>query len=61
MKKQIIKYLAKELKGFEIEKRIERSNNEAQTRDNLIHPFLNILRYNGLDDLTHEYNTTGRR
>ena len=61
MKKQIIKYLAKELKGFEIEKRIERSNNEAQTRDNLIHPFLNILRYNGLDDLTHEYNTTGGR
>ena len=59
MKKQEIKYLLNTFKNFEIEKRILNSKNESETRDYLIHPFLDILNYDRIDDLNHEYNTRG--
>lgn len=53
--KQVVNQLKKQLNLFEAEKFITYSNDEAQTRDNLIHPFLNILNYEKIQDYTHEF------
>lgn len=53
--KQIINQLKKSLENWDIEKAIKHSNDETQTRDNLIHPFLEMLNYNKMDDYSHEY------
>lgn len=53
--KQIINQLKKSLENWDIEKAIKHSNDETQTRDNLIHPFFEMLNYNKMDDYSHEY------
>jgi hypothetical protein len=53
--KQVVNQLKKQLISFEVEKLIKHSNDETQTRDNLIHPFLNILNYEKIEDYTHEF------
>ena len=53
--KQVVNQLKKQFKDFEVEKLIAHSNDESQTRDNLIHPFLNILNYQKIEDYTHEF------
>tara|TARA_B110000285_G_C14562212_1_gene354003 strand:- start:238 stop:501 length:264 start_codon:yes stop_codon:yes gene_type:complete len=53
--KQVVNQLKKQLSNFDVEKLLSHSNDEAQTRDNLIHPFLNILNYEKIQDYTHEF------
>lgn len=53
--KQVVNQLKKQLSNFDVEKLISHSNDEAQTRDNLIHPFLNVLNYEKIQDYTHEF------
>jgi len=58
-RKQIVNQLKKSLDGFDFEKAIEVSQNEAQTRMYLIEPFFEMLRFNrGLfvGDLHPEYD-----
>ena len=53
--KQIVNLLKKTLANWDFEKAIKYSLDEAQTRDNLIHPFLDILNYQKMDDYSHEF------
>jgi len=53
--KQIVNQLKKSLENWDIKKAIKHSNDETQTRDNLIHPFFEMLNYNKMDDYSHEY------
>ena len=53
--KQITNQLKKSFESWDFGKAINHSNDETQTRDNLIHPFFNLLNYSKLDDYTHEY------
>lgn len=53
--KQITNQIKKSLENWDIDKAIKFSKDETQTRDNLIHPFFNLLNYNKLDDYSHEY------
>ncbi|WP_333875791.1 type I restriction enzyme HsdR N-terminal domain-containing protein [Flavobacterium sp.] len=53
--KQITNNLKKCLDNWDYKKAISVSKDETQTRDNLIHPFLNILNYKKIDHYTHEY------
>lgn len=53
--KQITNQLKKSFDNWDFNKAIDYSKDETQTRDNLIHPFFNILNYSKLDDYTHEY------
>jgi hypothetical protein len=53
--KQITNQLKKSFDSWDFNKAINHSNDETQTRDNLIHPFFNLLNYSKLDDYTHEY------
>lgn len=53
--KQITNQLKKSFDNWDFNKAINHSNDETQTRDNLIHPFFNLLNYSKLDDYTHEY------
>lgn len=53
--KQITNQLKKSFDNWDYNKAINHSKDETQTRDNLIHPFFNILNYSKLDDYTHEY------
>jgi hypothetical protein len=53
--KQITNQLKKSFDNWDFNKAINLSNDETQTRDNLIHPFFNILNYSKMDDYSHEY------
>jgi predicted type IV restriction endonuclease len=53
--KQIVTLLKKSLSNWDLDKAIKYSLDEAQTRDNLIHPFLDILNYQKMDDYSHEF------
>jgi len=60
---QLTRSLSKKLSNWDIKKAIKYSKDEATTRDFLIHPFLEMLDYERIDDYTHEYNADikGRR
>jgi predicted type IV restriction endonuclease len=53
--KQIANKIQKSFDNWDYHKAINRSNNEAETRDYLIEPFLNILGYDKMDDYAHEF------
>jgi len=53
--KQITNQIKRSLENWDIDKAIKFSKDETQTRDNLIHPFFNLLNYSKLDDYSHEY------
>lgn len=53
--KQITNQLKKSFDNWDFSKAITLSKDETQTRDNLIHPFFNILNYSKMDDYSHEY------
>ncbi len=53
--KQIVNQIRKSLENWDIEKAIKHSEDETQTRDNLINTFFEILNYNKMDDYSHEY------
>jgi hypothetical protein len=53
--KQITNQLKKSFDNWDFNLAINSSKDEYQTRDNLIHPFLNILNYAKLIDYTHEH------
>lgn len=53
--KQVTTQLKKSFDNWDFIKAINASKDETQTRDNLIHPFLNILNYQKIDDYTHEF------
>lgn len=53
--KQIGNKLQKSLNEWAYNRAILKSNNEAETRDYLIEPFLNILGYDKMDDYAHEF------
>lgn len=53
--KQIGNKLQKSLNEWAYNRAIRKSNNEAETRDYLIEPFLNILGYDKMDDYAHEF------
>lgn len=53
--KQITTQLKKAFDNWDFNKAINASKDEAQTRDNLIHPFLNLLNFQKIDDYTHEF------
>lgn len=52
--RQLVKDLTKKLDNWEWEKALNSSQNETTTRDFLIHPFLDLLNYDRIDDYTHE-------
>ena len=52
--RQLVKDLNKKLDNWEWEKALNNSQNETTTRDFLIHPFLDLLNYDRIDDYTHE-------
>ena len=52
---QIAKRLDKELKKWNYKFAIKHCVNEYTTRDGLVEPFLQILRYKKFEDYTHEY------
>ena len=52
--RQLVKDLNKKLDNWEWEKALNSSQNETTTRDFLIHPFLDLLNYDRIDDYTHE-------
>ena len=54
--KQISENISKKLLEWDFEKAITNSNNEANTVDNLVKPFLNILGYKPIDDFQTEYS-----
>ena len=53
--KQTTKLLEKAFSSWDFDKAIDASNDEATTRDFLIHPFFELLGYQRIDDFTHEY------
>ena len=53
--RQVTNNLKKSLDNWDFKKAIAASKDETQTRDNLIHTFLNILNYKKIDHYTHEY------
>ena len=53
--KQIVNKILKSLNKWDYNRAIRKSNNEAETRDYLIEPFLNILGYDKMDDYAHEF------
>jgi hypothetical protein len=53
--KQITNQLKKAFDNWDFDLAIKSSKDETQTRDNLIHPFLNILNFEKLKDYSHEY------
>ncbi|MCF6132501.1 type I restriction enzyme HsdR N-terminal domain-containing protein [Flavobacterium wongokense] len=53
--KQVTNSLKKSLDNWDFKKAIAASKDETQTRDNLIHTFLNHLNYRKIDHYTHEY------
>ena len=53
--KQIVNKILKSLNKWDYNRAIRKSNNEAETRDYLIEPFLNILEYDKMDDYAHEF------
>ena len=53
--KQTIRLLSKAFDAWDYSKAIAASNDEATTRDFLIHPFFELLGYKRIDDFTHEY------
>lgn len=53
--KQLTNQLKKSIENWDFNLAINLSKDETQTRDNLIHPFLNILNYKKLEDYSHEY------
>ena len=53
--KQIANKIQKSLNDWDYNRAIHESNNEAQTRDYLIEPFLNFLGYVKMDDYSHEF------
>ena len=53
--KQIANQLSKCFNKWDYNKAIEFSTDETQTRDFLIEPFFDILKYNKMDDYLHEY------
>lgn len=64
--KQITNQLKKSFDNWDFNLAISSSKDEYQTRDNLIHPFFNILNFNKLVDYSHEFiadmaNKRGRR
>jgi hypothetical protein len=52
--KQLVKELNKKLTSWDWQKAVNNSGNETTTRDFLIHPFLDLLNYDRMDDYTHE-------
>lgn len=52
--RQLVKDLSKKLEAWNWQKAIDNSQNETTTRDFLIHPFLDLLNYDRMDDYTHE-------
>jgi len=52
--KQLVKGLNEKLESWNWEKALDSSQNETTTRDFLIHPFLDLLNYDRIDDYTHE-------
>lgn len=55
--KQITNQIKKSFDNWDFNKAINLSKDETQTRDNLIHPFFNILNFSKMDDYSHEYNS----
>jgi hypothetical protein len=53
---QLVRSLDKKLKGWDLKKAIKFSKDEATSRDFLIHPFLEMLDSERIDDYTHEYS-----
>jgi hypothetical protein len=53
---QLVRSLNKKLKSWDLKKTIKFSKDEATSRDFLIHPFLEMLDYERIDDYTHEYS-----
>ena len=53
--RQIVNQIRKSFDNWDIQKAIKHSQDETQTRDNLIHPFFELLNYNKMDDYSHEY------
>tara|TARA_B110000211_G_scaffold156278_1_gene177162 strand:- start:257 stop:1297 length:1041 start_codon:yes stop_codon:yes gene_type:complete len=54
--KQIANRIQKSLNDWDYNRAINKSDNEAETRDYLIEPFLNILGYDKMDDYAHEFS-----
>lgn len=52
--KQLVKGLNEKLENWDWEKALASSQNETTTRNFLIHPFLDLLNYDRIDDYTHE-------
>ena len=52
--KQLVKELNKKLSSWDWKKAVDNSGNETTTREFLIHPFLDLLNYDRIDDYTHE-------
>ena len=52
--KQLVKELNKKLTSWDWQKAVNNSGNETTTREFLIHPFLDLLNYDRMDDYTHE-------
>ena len=52
--KQLVKGLNDKLESWNWEKALDSSQNETTTRGFLIHPFLDLLNYDRIDDYTHE-------
>lgn len=52
---QAVRAISKSLDNWNIKKAIEVSNDETQTRSNLINPLFDILGYDQYNDYTHEF------
>ena len=52
--RQLVKALNEKFENWNWEKALANSQNETTTRDFLIHPFLDLLNYDRIDDYTHE-------
>lgn len=52
--RQLVKALNEKFESWDWEKALANSQNETTTRDFLIHPFLDLLNYDRIDDYTHE-------
>ena len=53
--KQIANKIQRSFDKWDYNRAINESNNEAETRDYLIEPFLNFLGYDKMDDYAHEF------
>ncbi len=53
--KQIVRQLQRTFDSWDYDKAIQGSNDEATTRDFLIHDFFEKLGYSKIDDFSHEY------